>query len=151
MTESTRALRIAWLVAAAGCASQNRAPDAAAPPLSPRPTEAAPAPAAPPAPLGPPVCLPVSGCNMFVGCGRAEPVRAEDGATVYRVLRYDHHPNRAGELWPRHEVCWDARGEHRCADALDYRTAICTPTPPAPMELDYACEMQADRCVVVEH
>jgi len=95
--------------------------------------------------------MPVAACNMFVQCALAEEQHAPDGSVAYRVLQYDHHPNRVGELWPRAQTCWDARGEHRCADALQYQTAVCTPVPNEQMELDYACRMEGDRCILVEH
>jgi len=95
--------------------------------------------------------MPVAACNMFVKCALAEEVAAPDGGQAYRVLQYDHHPQRVGELWSRAETCWDVRGEHRCAQALQYTSVPCTPVPPAQMELDFACRMEGDRCILVEH
>lgn len=93
--------------------------------------------------------MPVAACNGWASCALAEEVRG-DGGVAYRVLSYEHHPNRAGELWARAQTCWDARGEHRCADALQYTSVPCTPVPPQQMELDYACRMDGERCILVE-
>lgn len=97
------------------------------------------------------MCLPVAACNMFIRCALAEQVAAADGGLAYRVLQYEHQPEHVGSLWSRAETCWDARGQHRCADALQSLGAVCTPVPPEQMELDYACRMDGERCILVEH
>lgn len=154
---SIRLVLAAWLLVAAACAS-SPGPDASGPtPAEAGPTRAPPAPSppAPPSPspsaTGPRECLPVAACNMFVRCALAEEVRAADGGRAFRVLQYEHQPQHVGALWGRGQTCWDARGEHRCADALQWSDAVCTPTPSAQMELDFACRMDGERCILVEH
>ena len=51
---------------------------------------------------------------------------------------------------PGKEPGGPARTVH-CADALQWPDAVCTPTPSAQMELDFACRMDGERCILVEH
>lgn len=95
------------------------------------------------------VCAPVAACNMFVSCALAEEIPGSTPARM-RVLAYEHHPNRVGETWPISETCWEKGGQRTCAQALQYETAVCTPVPPAQLELDYACRMEGARCIQVE-
>lgn len=103
-----------------------------------------------PKPVGAPVCLPVAACNMFISCALAQPEESPSGATSYRVLQYDHHPNQVGKVWQRDTVCWaDQPGgaAKGCADAFRYRDVACTATPNAPMALQYSCKLVDQKCV----
>jgi hypothetical protein len=86
---------------------------------------------------------------MFVKCALVAEEPETQGAERYRVLHYDHHPNRVGERWSRDEVCWkdSEAAPAGCADALIYR-APCTPTPAEQMPLRHRCATEGDGCVV---
>jgi hypothetical protein len=93
------------------------------------------------------LCLPVAACNMFVGCALVEEEKDPDHpeASRYRVLAYEHHPDRVGSHFGRGEVCWpsQAKTPKGCADALLYENVPCTPVPPEQMALSYSCAPDA--------